>query len=514
MERTLNIPALVQFIIYAIDYAFIFFILFFERKESTRRFAWILVLAFLPGVGIILYLLLSGNFFAGNRSMREINRYVHEKAKPLFDEQRKLLSSPDERITKHIKEDYLPLINMNLEKGNCPLLTANEPHLFLGGDTFFEDLCTQLESASESIHMEYFIFHKDAIGKRIMEILCRKAKEGVSVKLIYDDLGSILTPTRFFRRLNNAGGSARPFYQIRIGLPLTLNHRNHKKLTVIDSRIAYLGGINIGDEYANRSKHRKLNWRDTVVKLSGDIVLDLQSRFLIDWHSLDAWHKRTKTEEKIQQYFPQELVTEIYRQHDESETIRKIAPELFAHGSIFTQLLNAGPDDENKGKIEDAFIRMIMGAKKTVCIETPYFTPDEQFYTALKIASHTGVEVHVIIPRDWDKFFMKAASSEFARQALREGIHIHLYPGFIHSKLIVTDSELSSIGTTNIDNRSFTLHFEQNVIFYDRKFSEKCQSVFDTDLAVSEEIGVDYYDKKPILARAFWSFCKLFSPFL
>ncbi|MBQ5490780.1 MAG: cardiolipin synthase [Treponema sp.] len=506
MNTSINIPSLIQLIISVIDYAFIFFILFFERKEATRRFAWIMILAFLPGVGIILYVLFSGNFFAGNRSMKEINKYVHNLAEPLFDEQRKLLNSPDAQLPPAVSKEFHPLITMNLERGNCPLIATDKPELFASGEDFFEDLCTNLEQAKTSICMEYFIFHKDKIGKRIMDILCRKAKEGIDVKLIYDDFGSILTPTRFFRKLNQCGGRARPFYQIRLGLPLTLNHRNHRKLTVIDSQIAYTGGINIGDEYANRAKHRKLNWRDTVVRLTGDIVYDLQSRFLIDWYSMDAWHRHSKTERKIEKYFPKERFGDIYKKHG--------GIDLLSHGNIYTQVLNAGPDDEHKGKIEDALIRMIMGAKKRVCIETPYFTPDEQFYTALKIAAYTGVKVDIIIPSEWDKFFMKAASSEFARQALHDGINIYLYPGFIHSKLLVADQKICTVGTTNIDNRSFTLHFEQNVIFYDKGFSQKCQQMFDKDLAVSTAPDTRYYDKKNIFFRAFWSFCKLFSPFM
>ena len=507
MDSPLNIPALIQLIISLIDYAFIFFILFFERKEATRRFAWIMILAFLPGVGIVLYLLFSGNFFAGSRSMKEINKYVHHLTEPLFEEQRTLLTSPEAQLPAAVSGEFHPLIMMNLERGNCPLITTDKPQLYVTGSDFFEDVCAHLEEAKTSICMEYFIFHKDEIGKRIMDILCRKAKEGVDVKLIYDDFGSILTPTRFFKKLNQCGGRARPFYQIRLGLPLTLNHRNHRKLTVIDSQVAYVGGVNIGDEYANQSKHRKLNWRDTVVRVTGDIVYDLQSRFLIDWYSMDAWHRRSKTEQKIEKYFPKERFGDIYKMHGKGS-------DLLSHGSLYTQVLNAGPDDEHKGKIEDALIRMIMGAKKRVCIETPYFTPDEQFYTALKIAAYTGVKVDIIIPRDWDKFFMKAASSEFARQALRDGINIYLYPGFIHSKMLVADQKICTVGTTNIDNRSFTLHFEQNIIFYDKSFSQKCQQMFEEDLAKSEAVTLSYYDKKNIFSRAFWSFCKLFSPFM
>jgi cardiolipin synthase len=157
---------------------------------------------------------------------------------------------------------------------------------------------------------------------------------------------------------------------------------------------------------------------------------------------------------------------------------------------------------------------MIMSAKKNVYIETPYFTPTEEFYNALKIAAYTGVNVHIIIPGTWDKFYMKAASFEFAREMCADGIHFYLYPGFIHSKMITIDKKITSIGSTNIDNRSFSLHYEENVIFYDEKFTGRCESIFERDRKISMPVTKEYFDQKSILKRAFWSLCKLFSPFM
>ena len=496
------------------NFLFLFFVLFFERNESRRRFVWILILYFLPGIGIILYILFSGHIFTATRRIKEVNTTAYNITKPIKDLQKRILSENRSHIPNHVIKNYYPLMDMNLREGNSLLTFADgNPRIYCYGSEFFDELCSELQKARRSINMEYFIFHSDKIGNRVMEILCQKAKEGVEVKLIYDDFGSIRTSTRFFKRLNNAGGKAKPFFQIRLGLPLTLNYRNHRKLTVIDSRIAFIGGINIGDEYANQSKHHRLNWRDTAIRLTGSCVFDLQTNFLTDWYSQDAWLGRTKTLQEAAGYFPVSLITNL-TDTAEYEDEDKLIKTIFQKQHIPTQVLACGPNDAHKANIEDALIRMIMSTKKNVYIETPYFTPNEEFYNALKIASYTGVNVHIIIPGTWDKFYMKAASYEFAREMCSEGVHFYLYPGFIHSKMITVDRKISSIGTTNIDNRSFSLHFEENIIFYDEKFTGRCESIFERDMKISIPVTKEYFDKKNMLKRAFWSFCKLFSPLM
>ncbi len=502
-----------EIVIRLINYLFLVFVLFFERKESRRRVVWLLVLFFLPGLGVILYILFSGHIFTGNRRMSEVNAIVYNISKPLKESQKLILTQNRTRIPNHVIKNFFPLMDMNLMEGSSLLTFADSTKIYCYGHEFFDDLCAELETARRSICMEYFIFHSDKIGRRVMEILCRKAQEGVEVKLIYDDFGSICTRTRFFKKLNAAGGMARPFFLIRLGLPLTLNYRNHRKLTVIDNKIGFIGGINIGDEYANQHKHRKLNWRDTAIRLTGSCVFDLQTNFLMDWYSQDAWMGRTKTIEAATAYFPPSLMTGLLDAADLSDE-EKLIGNIFQKQHIPTQVLVSGPNNAQKANIEDAFIRMIMSARKNIYIETPYFTPDESFYNALKIAAYTGVNVSIIIPGTWDKFYMKAASSEFAREMCGEGVHFYLYPGFIHSKMITVDRKIASIGTTNIDNRSFSLHFEENVIFYDERFTSRCESIFERDMKISRPVTKEYYDKKPMALRAFWSFCKLFSPLM
>ena len=538
-----NMARIIFYSAQAINILFVIFVLFFERKESTRRFIWILLLLIFPVGGMVLYILFSGNFFTGTKRMHEVKQTAQQLTKEVRREQKATLTQSPSNIPNPVIKEFLPLITMNLMEGKSLLVSTDTAILYTRGEDFFNDLCQELESAKVSIFMEYFIFHKDNIGKRIMEILCRKASEGVDVKLIYDDLGSIATPRRFFRQLNKAGGEARPFFQIRIGLPLTLNYRNHRKLTVIDSDRAFIGGINIGDEYENKNKRFKPKWRDTVVRLTGSSVLTLQINFLSDWYSIDAWNKHTKGIEEAKKYFPgsftdffvradvgtestagkssdsksgtkeQESSEEDKKEH--SLKFRKSFLESLAGGkAIPTQIVTAGPNEKHKANIEDTFIRMIMSARKNIFIQTPYFTPDEGFYTVLKLAAYTGIKVRIMIPSQWDKFFMKAASYEFAREMCAEGVEFFLYPGFIHSKMMTVDGKISSIGTTNIDVRSFRLLFEENAIFYDKNFTAECERIFEEDMELCRPVTKEDFDKRFILKRAWGSFCKLFSPLL
>ncbi len=508
-----RIPSLISLSIALIHVVFIVFVLFFERKESRRRLVWLLVLCFLPGLGIIAYILLSGHIFTATRRMTKINLTADQFSAPLREQQIRSLYKNKDSIPAHMADQIMPLMQMNMTAGKSLLSYADSTRIFCYGREFFDDLCAELQKARSTINMEYFIFHSDKIGTKIMDILCEKARQGVEVKLMYDDCGSISTRTRFFRRLNSAGGKARPFFQIRIGLPLTLNYRNHRKVTIIDSKVAFIGGMNIGDEYANQNPKRNLNWRDTSIKLTGSCVFDLQTQFLSDWYSQDAWTNRAKKMEAMLRYFPRSFVQSLANAQ-EAQKDENFIPDVFRKDRIPTQLVTNDPHFNKKANIEDAFIRMIMSAKKRIYIETPYFTPDEEFYSALKIASYSGVKISIVIPGFWDKFYMKAASSEFARQMCGDGVQFYIYPGFIHSKMICVDGKMSSIGTTNIDIRSFSLHFEENVLFYDERFANRCERIVERDMKISMLVNKAYYDKKPMAYRAFCSFCKLFSPLL
>lgn len=512
--RDWNIPLWVHKLIAASNLVFLIFVLFFERKESRRRFVWILILFFLPnGIGMVLYILFSGHIFAATRRIKDLNATANQFSAPLREMQKKMLAQTRASLPNHVIKNFLPLVDMNLTNGNSLLTYAENTTVFTYGASFFDDLCKELESAKHSINMEFFIYRKDRIGTKVMEILCRKAREGVDVRLLYDDLGCFMTRVRFFRQLDAAGGKSRPFFLVRVGLPLTLNYRNHRKVVIIDSNKAYIGGMNLADEYANWNPKRRLNWRDTMVKLEGNCVLAMQSNFLGDWYSQEAWVNRPKTMESMLHYFPPSFSERILDMPGELAS-KDFMMYLSGKNRIATQVITNDPSDSKKANIEDAFIRMIMSARKSVYIETPYFTPDEEFQNALRIAARSGVKICIVIPGEWDKFFMKAASSDFARELCADGILFYIYPGFIHSKMLSVDGKISSIGTTNIDTRSFSLHFEENILFYDERFTARCDAIIERDMSLSQAVSKDFFDKKPLFLRAFWSFCRLFSPLL
>ena len=501
-------------IIFYLNFICIIFVLFFERNEDSRRMAWILTMVFLPGIGMVLYILLSGHFFTRTRQLEKIMSHATNINKKYLDAQLNFLKSNKNLLKNPSLTDNIQLLEMNLSK-NYSLLTSTETiKVYCWGQDMLADLKQDLLSAKESIHIESFIIHNDKTGQEVMDILCKKAKEGISVKLLYDDVGSILTPTRFFRKLDQAGGVSLAFFPVRWRLPLSINFRNHRKITIIDGKIAYTGGMNIGDEYANCSKNkRKPLWRDTHVRLTGSSVLSLQINFLIDWFTTPAWKTRIRKLTDLQKYFSSSVFAPI------QERLELPIQESFSKHFIFdknipTQIVTGGPDNLCQAEIREALIRIISNAKEYVYIQTPYFTPDLQFISALKTAIFSGVDIKIMVPDKWDKFYVQAASYEFIREMLDLGIEFYHYNGFIHSKTLVSDDKITTIGSTNIDTRSFELHFEKNVVFYDKNFAIKNKEIFIEDMKNSRQTEKKWFDSKNIIKRAWWAFCKLFSPLM
>ena len=329
--------------------------------------------------------------------------------------------------------------------------------------------------------------------------------------MLYDDMGSIRTPSSFFEKLDKAGGTSLAFSPLRWRLPLSINFRNHRKNIVIDGKTGYMGGMNIGDEYANNSKNkRKPLWRDTHVRITGSSVLSMQAIFMTDWFTTPAWKTRLRKLEDITKYFPPAVFSGLQEKITSVSHVN-VNKDIFTTRNIPTQILTAGPDDIHKTEIEDALVRMIMSAENYVYIQTPYFTPNPQFINAIKIAASSGVDVRIMVPEKWDKSYVRAASYEFIREMMDYGIGFYHYNGFIHSKTLVTDDRVATIGSTNIDTRSFELHFEMNGIFYDNNFAVKNKNIFMEDMKNCRLATKEWFDRQFILRRAIWIFCKLFS---
>ncbi len=488
-----------------INYTFVFFILFFERRGSSGRFAWILTLVLLPGIGSFLYIIFSGHFFTKTAKMEKAKKLIHDQSAQVMEKQQEFFHNQAGKLPNRVVNEYAPLIDMNLRYAQTLMTFSSSLKIFLWGKDKFKSLFEDIEKAQHHIFIQYFIIRNDKIGNEFMNLLCKKANEGVEVKLLYDDFGCIRATRGFFKRLDKAGGVSLPFFPVRRGNLFSINFRNHRKLVIIDNKIAYTGGFNVGDEYEGRKGYL---WRDTHVRLTGNCVYELLTNFLVDWYAV-SYGKRTqiKLGKANKTYIPD--IAALNRR-----ILQSLKNDVTGDSHIPTQVVSSGPDNQQRTEIKDAMIRMIMSAKEKIYIQTPYFTPDESFFSALKIASLSGVDVRIMVPGRWDKFYVRAAAFDYIREMIPLGIAFYKYPGFIHSKVIIVDGKIVTLGTCNIDSRSFDLHFETNIFFYDEVFSRDYETIFLDDQAVCEKHSLDWFNTRNIFQRGWWGFCRLFSPIM
>lgn len=489
-------PSVLLYFMYSLNIIFFIFVLFFENNNPKTRTAWLLIFVLLPGIGVFFYILLSGHFFTSNKKMLKASKQSEKILMDYFADNNKYLNgnicnNPD------IAGDYKQLIIHNAFYGKAPLTVNNSFEIFTSGKDKFKSLFNEIENAKKSIYLEYFIFRKDKTGRELLRLLEKKAREGITVRLLFDDMGSILTPLSFFLPLIKAGGKVSSFAPVRFGIIARINYRNHRKIAVIDDKTAYTGGINIGDEYANISdKNPEINWRDTSVKITGDAVFFLQKQFLIDWFSCQI-RKNGSIEQELK-----ELLSG-------SDTRGKAGED-----NIALQVVSSGPDDTENDEIEDSLIRLIFSAKKTLYIQSPYLTPDEKFFSAIKNAVNSGVDVRIMVPEKFDKWYVACAAYTNIPKFLKIGVKVYRYKDFIHSKTFVADSEAGSIGSTNIDSRSFSLHYETNVFFFNKEAGKLCTEIFMKDIESCEEDYLEWYTKKGVFIKALWGFASLFSPIM
>jgi len=483
---------------YVFNLLLIAFILFFEENPASHRVAWILAIGFIPVAGPFLYVLLSGNFFTRTKRMIRATQKANGYYRRLLTEQHRDLERRDAGA-------YGSLIHMNLLYGKSPVLANNTVDVFREGEAKYAALFAEFARAKESIHISYFIVENDQTGRELIEILARKAAEGVRVRFLYDHVGSFFTSSRLFKPLRRAGGEVSRFFPVSLINPFSVNYRNHRKIAVIDGRVGYFGGMNIGDEYANRNGARKYYWRDTHVRITGPAVQILQKQFLVDWYSSTSKADADIENIAVERFFPA---------HGAVDEADLPLPALSRTVGVPMQIVTAGPDDTRNDEIRDAMIHMITSAKKSVFIETPYFTPDAAFYTVLKIAALSGIDVRIIVPGEWDKFYVKLAAMPYIGDLLSYGVRFYRYSGFIHSKMVVIDGVLATIGSTNVDTRSFSLHFELNAFFYSPEFGRKCADEFLADQKASTEVSAASFARVPVLKRAVWNFFKLFAPLM
>lgn len=448
---------------------FIFVVIFIERRKPESTIAWILILTFLPYLGVFLYVLL-GDTFRFNIHKKEKNKLASNKRyKKLIHDQIKFINS-DERLKNYSSVSNLMLLNSSADS----LLTANNDiKVYNKGIDKYSDLFIDISNAKKFIHISYYIVRRDEYGEKLTKLLIEKAKEGVEVRLIFDHIGSKITSMRCFKELIKAGAKVEKFFPSTIFFKPYLNHRNHRKIVIIDGEIGYIGGMNIGKEYCNENK-RIYPWADRHMRIYGDGVVGLQMQFLFDYLFVSKENISLEDKSTIEKYFP------------------RLNKDV---GSNLLQVVASGPDYKQEN-IKNAYLKMINDAKKSILIETPYLILDDSLLDAINIAIKSGVEVKVVIPGIPDKMIVYAATLSYARELIQMGAKVYAYKGFMHSKVVISDDYITSIGSANMDRRSFSLNFEINTFVYNKDFNELNRELIDIDIENSELLNDTIKKKK------------------
>lgn len=455
-------------------------IIFFERQSPSTTWAWLMVLVFLPVVGFILYLIFNQNF------TRKKMFYWADKEKigikERTEEQIKTIKDGTFSFKGENSAAYKDSIFMHLVNDGALFTQDNDVTIYTDGREKFDALLADIKQATDHIHIQYYIIHEDGLGKELVATLTEKAKQGVQVRVLYDYMGSRGISSHFYKELKQAGGLVEVFFP-----NFHLNYRNHRKLAIMDGKIGYVGGFNVGDEYLGLDKKFGY-WRDTHLRTEGEVVHALQTRFILDWNQASKHHDIA------------------YEKH--------LFPSLPEAGNVGAQIVSSGPDTEWQ-QIKNGYVKMVNSAKKYIYLQTPYFIPDESLLDALKIAAMSGVDVRVMIPDKPDHMFVYWATLSHAGELLKAGAKIYVYEnGFIHAKTLVIDDTTASVGTANIDPRSFKLNFEVNAFLYDEKTAEELRDAFEKDIPLAREITWEEYKKRPKIIQLKESVSRLISPVL
>ena len=448
-----------------------------DNRQPAKTMAWMLVLTFIPMLGIILY------FFFGQTTRKE--RKIWQYSMDQLTKHSMLEFVEQKRL--HLPNEYRELINLFMNQNWVLPFKNNETEIYTSGYEFFPSLLMEIGKAEHHIHLDTFIISCDPLGQIVADALIDKARQGVEVRVIYDDVGSWKTKNRFFDRMRAEGIKVYAFMPVRFPVFTSkVNYRNHRKICVIDGEVGFIGGMNVAKRYIKGIK--KLAWRDTHVKITGAAVYGLQRAFLVDWF-----------------FVSRKLITDhVYY------PVSKVA-----ENDSLIQIVTSSPTSLWP-EIEQGYVTVLTSAKQYVYMETPYFLPTEPILFAMRTAALSGVDVRLMIPYETDTKIVEWASRTYVLDTVKAGVKVYLYKaGFNHSKLLVADDSIATIGSTNVDFRSFENDFEANAFFYDKKIALKVKDVFlkDQEECVALE-DVRNLTHRSFLQRLWESMVRLLSPLL
>lgn len=444
-----------------------------ENRNPQKTITWVLVLTFLPVLGLILYLI----FGEDHRRVWSVNKRMTKGLKGK--------SLPNYNLEEDIEPDdvYRKLKQLLKTISYAPVLDGNHVDFYSTGEDKFKQLFADIEKAKHHVHLLYYTFASDEIGTQLKDLLIRKVKENVEVRVIYDDVGCLKTKSRFFKEMEKAGVKVDCFLPIRFPyIARRVNYRNHKKIAIIDGEIGYIGGMNIADSYVKGLKWGI--WRDLSIRIHGKAVHALQVVFLLDW----------------------------FYSHKETLDSPGYYPKLPVYGKNPMQIVTSSPMFFYE-TLTEGFFQAITNAQRYVYIQTPYFIPSDQIIKAMQAAALSGVEVRLMIPKRSDNFLVCAASFSYIQSLLESNVKVYLYTvGFLHSKLIVIDDSLTIVGSANMDTRSFELNFEDSAFIYDAETALKAKEIFMRDLDDSYIVELERWKKRSRFKHYFDSIMRLMTP--
>lgn len=471
--------------LYALFIVVVICILIYDKRDPGKSWAWIAAIVLLPFAGFILYMVFGRNHRKEKLYNRKEISDLEIQMETLSARQLYELNSPMFEYRQEIKR-YKEIITLLLNNNKSLLTARNRATVLHNGSETFPALLEALRGAKSFIHIEYYIFKKDRVGREIANVLMEKARQGVEVRFIYDDVGSWGLSPKFLRRMKKAGVKVHCFQRVVFPfLTSKINYRNHRKIVVVDGEVGFTGGINIAKRYLTGTKHGI--WRDTHLKIEGEAVSTLNAVFAMDWFFVS----REKLTE-MDKYYPPSAI--------DIETPIQIA--------------SSGPDSD-WASIMQAFFAAITKAKDHIYISTPYFLPNQAIMTAVEVAAMSGVDVRILLPEKSDSKVVHWATKSYISELLEAKVKVYAYKkGFNHSKLIMIDSVFSSVGTANMDNRSFDVNFEVTAILYDEKVTRELEERFLEDLRDSEQVTQKDWEGRPRWDSFREGLARLFSPLM
>lgn len=440
--------------------------------RPSKTLAWLLAIFTIPVGGILLYLMIG----------RNRRRYK------LLPSQNKIAPIRIEDVSRlaRIPQKHHKIARL-IEKNSGFPPTANNTLMYLkDGKTTFESIFAAMENATSFIHLQYYIFEEGQLADRLLDLFAKKIKEGVTIRLIYDGVGSFSLSRSYLNKLKTIGVEVFPFLPFKFGrFLISLNYRNHRKIIVVDDRFAFTGGINISDKYLKGDPVLG-NWHDMHLKVEGEAAGHLNHVFLMDWQLVGGQSIGSQN-------------GTAYAEKDKKSVV---------------QIVASGPDDDFAA-IEQAYFSIINDARDYVYVTNPYVIPGNAILAALETAALSGVDVRLLLSEKNDSKLVNWSVRSYFERLLRAGVKIYLFPyGFLHSKIMISDDGIASIGTANIDIRSFEQNYEVNAIVYDSKFTKELKEDFLSDSRKSNQLTYEVHQKRPWLDKLKEGVAKVFSPVL